>query len=827
MTRAADHAGLLEGLTQDFRLAWRGLRRGPGLVVTATLTLGLGLSAATLIFSVINALFLRPLPGTQPERLVSIYTSDYSGDLYGATSYPDFADLRARQTSFEGLLAATLSPASLTDGGAPTRVLVEWLTPDAFDVLGLRPALGRALQADDDTAPEVALVSDALWRRRFGADPGLLGRTLHVNARAFTVVGVAPAGFRGLVRGLDVDLWLPLRAHALARPDARLLSERGARALFVMARLKPGVEARQARAELDLLAAALHQAQPETWTDMRGAGRRLTLRAESEARVFPAARAPLAGFLGLLLAGVALVLLVACTNLAGLLLARASARRREIGVRLALGAGRARLARQLLAESLLLTVPGGALGLLLASWGTAALQAVRLPLPVPIHLDLTLDARVLAFAGAVTLATSVLFGLAPAWQGARFDLLPALRDGAGETGGARGLRLRRVLVTAQVAVSLVLLGSAGLFLRSLANAHAVELGFDPRGVLLVPLELSLGGFTPEQARALQAQALERLSAMPGVEVVSLTSHVPLALDGGRRGTTIEGYSPQLGEDMEFWSAGVGPGYFDALRLPLQRGRGIGAGDVFGGPGVAVVNQTFARRYLGGGDPLGRRLSFGGDEGPWLAIVGVARDAKVLTLGEAPRPFIFSALMQSDESDATLLLRTTGDPAALAPAAREALLQLDRRLPVFGTRTLDAQLGLALLPARLAGLVLGCVGAFALALSAIGLYGVIAWSVARRTRELGLRMALGAARADVLRLVLRQGLSLCALGLALGLAALLALGQLLRGFLYGIGPADPPALAGASALLAAAALVACLLPARRATRVDPAVAQRAP
>lgn len=818
---------LLEGLAQDFRLGWRGLRRGPGLVVAATLTLGLGIGAATLIFSVISALFLRPLPGAQPERLVSISTSDYSGDLYGGTSYPDFADLRQRLVSFEGLLASTLTPASLTDGaGEPARALVEWLTPDAFDVLGLPPALGRAWQPADDVAPAVAVLSDALWRRRFGADPGVLGRTLHLNGQPLTVAGVAPAGFRGLLRGLDVDLWLPLRAHALARPGSSLLTERGARALFVMARLKPGVRAEQAQAELDLQAAALHRAEPEAWTDLRGAGRRLTLRTERDARVFPAVRGPLGGFLALLLAGVALVLLVACVNLAGLLLARASARRREIGVRLALGAGRARLARQLLAESLLLALPGGALGVLLAAWGAALLQAVRLPLPVPIHLDLNVDVGVLGFALGVTLLASVAFGLAPAWQATRFDLLPALRDGGGTLAGAQGLRLRRALVTAQVAVALLLLGSAGLFLRSLASAHAVPLGFDPRGVLLVPLELSLGAFTAEQARAVHAQALEHLSTLPGVEVASLTTHVPLALDGTRRGTTIEGYSPRPGEDMEFWSAGVAAGYFETLRLPLLRGRGITRDDVFGAPGVAVVNEAFARRYLAGAEPLGRRLSFEGDQGPWLEVVGVARDAKLLTLGEQPRPMIYTALPQGDDVDATLLLRTAGDPAALAPAVRAALVTLDRRLPLFGARTLDAQLGLALLPARAAGLVLGCVGALALALCAIGLYGVMAWSVARRTRELALRMALGAGRTQVLRLVARQGLTMAALGLLFGLALTLLSGQALRGFLYGIGPADPLALAGACGLLASTALLACLLPARRATRVDPAVALRA-
>lgn len=826
MRHVIGRSGFVDGLARDLRLAARGLRRTPGLAAAATLTLGLGLGANTVIFSLVNALFGRPLPVAEPQRLVSIYTSDYSGSPWGATSYPDYADFREHQTAFDGLVAFTPTPVSLDLGAGGERALAELVSADAFDVLGLRPAAGRGLRAEDDLAPDVAVVSHALWQGRFGSDPGLIGRTLRLNGRPVTVVGVAPAGFRGLLRGLDVGVWLPLHAQELARPGSDGLSARGNRSLMLLGRLRPGVTPAQAQAQLDALAARQFERHREAWADLHGAGRRLTLLPESESRVFPAARGPLAAFLGLLLASVGLVLLVACTNLAGLLLARASSRRREIGVRLALGASRARLVRQLLAESVLLALPGGALGVVLAAWGTRALSALQPPLPVPVHLDLGLDWRVVGFAFGLTLACGVLFGLAPALQSTRADLLPALHDGTGATAGARGLRLRRVLVTAQVAVSLLLLGGAGLFLRSLANAHAIDLGFEPDGVLLASLDTALGGFGPDAARAAYEGALERVAALPGVEAVSLTTSVPLGLSGGRRGVWVEGYAAQPGEDLEVASAAVGPDYFATLRLPLVRGRGFTRADRAGGPGVAVVNETFARRYWPGQDPLGKRLSTSGDQGPFLEVVGLARDAKYVTLGEDPRPFFYTALLQEGAGEATLLVRTSGPPAASAGAVRAALLALDARLPVFDLRSLTASLGLALLPARLASLVLGSVGVFALALSALGLYGLVAWSAARRTREIGLRLALGASPRDVRRLLLRQGLSLAAVGLVLGLAATLGLGQLLRGFLYGIGPTDVPALLGATLLLGTTALAASLVPARRAMRVDPAAALRA-
>lgn len=815
----------LDGLWHDTRAGLRSLARSPGFVAVATLSLGLGLAANTVIFSLLNALFLRPLPIAEPQRVVSVYTSDYSHSLYGASSYPDYLDFRAQQQAFEELVAYAPMPVSLDAGGGPERALAERVSAADFGGLGLRASLGRGLLAADDDAPDVALVSHALWQRRFGSDPALMGRRLWVNGRPVTVVGVAPAGFRGLLRGLDVGLWLPLRSRAAASAEDAL-TNRGGRSLFLLGRLRPGVTLEQAQAQFDAVGQRQFEAHRESWSDIRGQGRRVTLVPESGSRVLPDLRGPLAAFLGLLTTGVGLVLLVACTNLAGLLLARATARQREIGLRLALGAGRARLLRQLVTESVLLALPGGVLGVLLAAWGTQALSAFQPPLPVPVHLDLGLDARVLGFACALTLATGVLFGLAPALEATRLDLLPALRDVGAAGGGRRAARLRRALVVGQVAVSLLLLGGAGLFLRSLARAQAIDPGFKTRRVLLASLAPSLGGYGEDERRGLYERLLERVTGLPGVVSASLTTSVPLSADGGRRGVSIEGYGAQVGEDLEVPAAAVGPDYFATLGLPLVRGRGPSGSDRAGAPPVAVVNETFARRYWPGQDPVGRRLSLSGDQGPFLEVVGVARDAKYRTLGEEPLPFVYTALLQEETADATLLVRTDGDPSALAPSLKAALRGFDPRLPVFDLRTLRSSLGLALLPARLAGAVAGAAGTLALLLSAIGIYGITAWSVARRTREVGLRMALGARPGDVLRMMVRQGLRLTLTGLALGGAATLALGRLLRGWLYGVGPADPPALLGAAALLGSVALAACWLPARRAARADPVAALRA-
>jgi macrolide transport system ATP-binding/permease protein len=653
---------------------------------------------------------------------------------------------------------------------------------------------------------------------------------VRLNGHPFTVVGVAPPGFTGLLRGFEAELWVPLMMQGRAVPGSSDLTERGNRSLLVMGRLRPGVTIEQAQSRFDAVAASLHETHRDSWTDVRSQPRAITLVAESGARLFPQARGPVVLFVALLMTVVGLVLLIACVNVASLLLARASARRKEIAVRLAVGAGRARLVRQLLTESLLLSALGGGAGLMLAAWGTDLLLAFEPPVPVPIALDLGIDWRVLGFAFAVTLLTGALIGVTPALAATRPDLASALKEDAGAAGAApQRARLRRVLVVAQVTLSLVLLTGAGLFVRSLQNAGAIALGFDRTNLSVMSFDLQLQGYDEPRGRAFCRQVIERVRALPGVTAASLATQVPLGLfSGTRKGITIAGYDALAGEDMEIDTSSVGPDYFRAMRIPVLRGRAFTERDAQGAAGVVIVNQTFARRYWPDRDPLGQRIQMGGggDPGtPSLEVVGVAADGKYVTLGEEPRPFFYLPLDQDHASSLTLLVRTTGDPAAALPALRAAIHEIDRDLPVYDAKSMSDHLALSLLPARMAGAVLGVFGLVALALAALGLYGVVSYSVSQQTREIGVRLALGARPRDVLRHIVAQGMRLTAIGIALGLVIAAAVARLLSSLLYGVSPSDPVTFGAVALLLAAVALLACYLPARRAAAVEPMVALR--
>ena len=825
--REARAGAFLETIWQDLRYGARGLRRSPGFTIVAAITLALGIGANSAIFSLVNALLLRPLPASAPEELVAVYTSDHSGPLYGSSSYLDYVDFRDRNQLLAGLVAYRPTPFNLSADAADghsERVFGEVVSGNYFSVLGVVPAPGRGFLPSEDRvagARAVAVVSHGLWQRRFGGDPGVIGSEVRLNGHPFTIVGVAPEGFTGLIRGLGADLWVPMMMHAQAVPGSDDLTQRGSRALFVIGRLAPGATIEQARARFGAIAADLHAGFRDLWTDVRGEPRAITVVPESGARVFPQAREPVVIFMALLMTVVGLVLLIACASVANLLLARASARRREMAVRSALGAGRARLVRQLLTESLLLGLLGGAGGLLLALWGTQLLMAFEPPVPVPVALDLDIDWRVIGFTTALALATSMLVGLAPALAASRPDLASALRDDAG-AGGSHGGRFRRSLVVAQVTLSLVLLVGAGLFLRSLQSAAAIPLGFDPSGVLTMSVDLQLQGFGEAREREFQRALLERVRALPGVTAASLAVELPLGLMGGtRRGITIDGYAAQAGEDTEVSTTTVAPGYFEAMRIPLLRGRTFDDRDAPGAPGAVIVNQAFARRYWPGQDPLGKTIRMGDGA---LAVVGLVADGKYVTLGEEPRPFFYLPLLQDHASSATLIARA-GDPVAALASVREVVRGLDRDLPVHDVKTLTDHLSLSLLPARLAAAVLGVIGLVALGLAGLGLYGVITYSVAQRTREIGLRVALGARRRDVVRLIVGQGMKLTAIGLLLGLVLAGAAARALSSLLYGVSPGDPATFAGVTALLAGVALLACYLPARRAARVEPMTALR--
>jgi predicted permease len=818
----------LDALRQDVRHGLRVMRRSPGLTAATIVSLGVGIGANTTIFTLFDALLLRPLPVAEPGRVVAVYTSDFSGPAYGTSSFPDYLDFRQGTPALAGLTAYGPTPVALSADGPVERVLCELATDNYFDVVGLPLALGRGFRPGEDrpgAVARVAVLGHGLWQRRFGSDPSVLGRALTLNGQEYEVVGVAPPGFSGLTRGLGVDVWLPIGAKTLLQPASNDLAGRGSRSWFLMGRLRPGASLAEAQGQLNAVAAGAFRDHRDYWRDVTGAARRVTVLPEGSARVHPSVAPAVLGFTGLLQAVAVVVLLIACANLANLLLARATTRRREMGVRVALGAGPRRLVRQLLTESVMLAAAGGTAGLALAFWGTELLASLRPPLPVPVVLDLRPDGRVLAFTAALSVLTGLLFGLAPALTAARSDVMGGLKDEAGTSGsGYRSSRLRSSLVVAQVAASVLLLVGSGLFVRSLRHARSLDPGFDTQGVALLSVDLELAGYGEERGREAWARILDRARHAPGVTSVALARDVPLGLGGGRRRVWVEGYSEPAGDDMEIGFNAVGAGFFTTLRVPLLRGHGFSEEHGRGAPAVAVVNEAFVRRFWPGQDALGRRLRMSHD-GPPIEVVGVARDGKYFSLGEDPQPFLFVPLAQSYSGAATVLARTSGDAGAALERLRRELAALDPHLPVFDAKLMEQHLGFALLPARLAAWVLGLLGTVALLLATLGLYSVIAYAVAQRRREVGIRMALGARTSHVLAMVIGQGLRLTGIGMALGVAGAAILMRLVRTFLYGISPGDPATFAGVVAVLGGGALLACAVPALRATRVDPAVALR--
>ncbi len=813
----------------DLRLALRVLAKSPGFTAFATLSLALGIGAATALFTLLNAALLRPLPGRDPAGLVTVYTSDSSGPLYGTSSYPDYLDFRARTEVFSGLAAHTLRPVLLTADGTSERAVAALVSGNLFDVLGQNAQLGRVLRADEEPPGQYPLIvlSDAFWRRRWGADPGVVGRAVALNGQPFTIVGVAAPGFTGLVRGVGVELFAPLAMSPTL--GGGTLDQRGSRDLMLLGRLAPGTGIDAARASLAIVGRQLHAAHPTSWTNKRNEPRVVSVLPEHASRLLPQLRLPVTAFLGVLFALVGLVLLLACSNVASLLLARASARRRELAVRVALGASRARLLRQLLAESLLLALLSGALGVALALVASKLFGALRLPLPVTPALGLAIDGRVLLFALGVTLATQLLFGLAPAWRAAQACPSDALKGAADAPSARRRPAVRDILVTAQVAGSLVLLVVAGLLAHSLAKAHALDPGFDPRGTVVFSIDLDSRGYDAARGRVFQDALEAKLGALPGVEAVGLATRLPLTLGGGRRSLAVEGYQAAPDEDMEVDFSIVSPGYFGATRTPFVAGRGFAAADA-GGPGAVVVNEAFARRFWPGRDARGRRLlvarQVAGEqrEAP-LEVVGVVRDGKINSVGEQPTPCVFYPLSHLYDGQTSVIVRAGGDPSALVRALRRVVGEMDPSLPVYDVRTLAAHLDTALLPMRAAAWLAALTGCVGLGLAALGLYGVLSYAVARRTREIGVRVALGARRADVVAHFLRQGLRLAGLGAGLGLLCAWGLTRFLRFLLYAVDPLDPLTLAAVSGLLLVVAAAACLVPAARAARVEPVVALR--
>jgi predicted permease len=837
--------GVFSDLWQDTRYALRGLARRPGFTAAAVLTLGLGIGANAAIFSLVNAVLLQRLKVNDSQQVVHV-----NGEGGNVLSYPEYADLRDHQTVFDGLAAWGGILASLNDGGEAQLVRGLIVTGNYFEVLEVRAALGRLLAPSDDVTPgahPVVVLDHAFWRSRFGARPDVVGRDLRLNGQRFTIVGIAPAGFSGTLLGARRSLYVPMMMQAVMRPpragysgemDPDLLKRRGNRWLTGVGRLKPGRTLEQAVSELSTLATGLEEAQP---ADAR---RSLPIRmALVPVDVGdPDARARLRAVATLLMAVVGAVLLLACANVANLLLSRAAARRREIAVRIALGASRLRLVRQLLTESVLLGCAGGAAGLLLAQLVLGAFRASAPPPgALPIAIQAQLDARVLGFSLALAVTAGVVFGLAPALTATRSALVPALRDESFlPDERSRAIGLRGALVVSQVALSALLLAAAGLFLRNLREIQAIGPGFDTERLLQTQLPVNLLRYTTAQGREFYRRVVESVAALPGVESASVAR---VALLGGAGRTSSLHIEGRQGPAGRFQSEGggpagrsteavssnvVGPGYFRTLGVPLRAGRVPGELDTEGAPLVAVVSEAFCDVNFPGrprASVLGERLSLNGPEGPWREIVGVVGDAKYATLTEEPQPVVFLPLGQRHETGVVLYVRARGDPATLVPAVREAVRGLEPNLPLAELRTLAETVSASTWAARMAVVLLSGFAGLALALAAIGVYGVTSFQVAQRTREIGVRMALGARGGDVVGMVVSGGARLIALGLAIGMGLALAAGRSLESLLYGVSGRDPLTLASVPVLLGVVALGACLVAARRATRLDPLQALR--
>lgn len=814
--------GALSGLWSDVVYGARALVRSPIYASIAILVLALGIGANTAIFTVVNSVLLQPPPGVrEPERLAAIYTSDYSGPRYGASAYPDVQALREASDIFEDVSAYSLQTFSLVGDGWTVRGMGEIVSGSYFRVSGIEPAAGRFFSADESEpgmTSSVVVIGYDLWQAHFGGSAAVLGSTIHVKGTPLTVIGVVPREFGGSIRGLRAQLWLPLSApRNLLGFDP---SHRGNRGFMVRARLREGVDVGAARQVLNAVASRLHEEFPEAWTDINDRSRVLTIVPESEARVPRQMRGAVLGFSGVLMATVFLVLLIACTNVANLMLSRASTRQSEMGVRLALGATRGRIMRHLLTESVLLAVIGGVAGVLLAVWLTGLLNSVRLP-GVPVTIQVDLDVRVVAFAALITLATGILFGLAPALQASRAPA-PLLKNDA--RGGIR-TRLRRALIVVQVASSLVLLIGGGLFVRSLRAAQVLDTGYVTDGVVVARFELDMEGYGPEDAAGFYDALTGRVRALPGTASLALATQVPLSLGWSRRFVTVEGYQPAQGEDMEIPFNGVTPGFFATMGISLIRGRDFADADRSGAPFVIIVSEAFARRFWPGEDPLGKRVRFHGSDAPFAEVIGVAADAKYRSLDEDPEPYLYHAHLQSPTASLSLLVRTTGSTDLLMTMLRDESRTLAPALPPPSIHTFRQHMSFATIPQRVAAILLGGFGLLAVAIAVIGLYGIVAFDVVQRTREFGIRIALGAVAGDVRRLVLRDALRLVAIGIVCGAPLAVALAFLARSFLV-VPPIDPVAFLGVPLLLAACALLASEVPARRAATSDPARALRA-
>jgi predicted permease len=820
-------------MLRDFKLAVRQLVRQPGLASIAVLSVAIGIGLNTTLFSVVNAVLFRGVPLAAPDRLVEIYSSASSDFPQLTTSYPDYLDLVEGADALQGATAHAFVRGILSVANRPSLVTGEAVTANYFDVLGVPIASGRGFLPQEAVAAgsaPVIVLSHSLWQQQFAGREGIIGEFITISSVAYTVIGVTPAGFRGTMPGVPSDFWVPVTMSdslvfsgvqwvANENPGVTRLDRRGTRWLFVKARLDDGRSIAEARAQIETVFARLRDEYPATNEDTRP-----SVVPATDVRFHPMLDGYVKAASAGLLVAVGLVLLIACANVANLLLARGTARRRELAIRTAIGASRLTLVRQLLAEALVLAGAGGALGLVIAWWAGRALMGLGTDFfPVPVSFDFTIDPTVLAFALLVSLATAVVFGLLPALSASKPELVPALRE---QVQGDRGTRfgVRDALVVGQLALSLMLLVCGALLARGLVTARNVDLGFDPQVIASLSFNLQMNGYDVERATALRDRALETIRAVPGVTAVSYATRLPLAPDINVTSVVVPSHHTGPDDDTSVDVVSIGAGYFDAVGVPILQGRDISASDVAQQRRVAVVNETMAQLLWPAGDAVGGRLHTDGRNSESYEVIGVARDHKVRSVGEEPQPYLH--LPAAPGRAVGLIVRTATPAAGSLTALRQAVWSLEPNV-VF-TEDVDASAIAAttMAPTEIGAMVVGVFGLVALMLATIGLYGVVAYSVSRRTREVGIRMAIGATRGQVLWLILSQGARLALVGIVVGGIGAVFAGRLLQSLLYGVSATDPLAFGVAAATLLAVALAANAVPARAATRVDPLRALRA-
>jgi predicted permease len=812
----------MNSFLQDVRYSFRLIAKAPGFAAIAILTLALGIGANTTIFSWINAALLNPVPGlTSPSDVVSL-TLSKPGDNPFPFTYPDVEALRNGQHSFSGIAACGFATTSLTGKGKPERAWGMVASANYFDVLGVRPILGRGFLPAEDEKPggaPVAVISYRLWQTHFGGNPGIVGQSIEINKHSFTVVGVTPPVFQGSQTGVRTDIWLPIMMQAQVMPLADLIHDHHQFWLLVFGRLKPGVALGQAQEEMTLRLAPEAKNYPE---EHKG---------HDTVTVYPLWRNPfglnyfLATLLPMLMTIAGLVLLLACANVANLMLVRAVGRRREIAIRISMGASRWRLVRQLLVESLMLALAGGAVALLITFWTTGTLMKFIPTADFPIWLNVQADRTVLLATLVISVLTGVIFGILPALRASGDAPVAVLKEDTGKaSGGRKKARLTSGLVVAQISLSLLLLICAGLFIRSVMSAQQINPGFNAHNVLIASYDLFAVGYTDASGPEFHRQLVAKLGALPGIESVALSSRIPLQYGGGSTSVKPEGYVSQPNESMETQVAVVTPKYFQTMQIPMAKGRDFTPQDNKSSQRAMIVTEAFVERYWPHQEALGKQVNSDLTH-EWFTVVGVARDSKLNNLNEKPMAVVYLPLYQVYQATVNIHARTTGDPLAIGKAAENAIHELNGDLVVFGVTTLESSEKIASFPQRIAGTFVGAFGSLALVLAAVGIYGVTAYTTRQRTHEIGVRMALGAAKDDILHLVLGHGLRLTFIGVALGLAASFALTRFLGSMLLGVTSTDALTFSSVAILLCAVALFACFVPARRATRVDPMIALR--